>query len=296
MPIHRGIVASGYEFPTITGGTLTDGGGTYLYRTFSSSDTLTLTNGNLDIAYLNWGGGGAGGFKNDYVYPRYWNGYYNGSNAVVAGGSGGAGSNVTTGTCTIVPQSVFITIGAGGAGISYGGSSGSANTVPLTVSSGTLNVNARGFIAGVEKGGDNIQYNGAYYTTINSLYGGSPDFPSYHVGANGAGAGGVGGAAYPMTYFGDIIYGDMGGGGGYNAGYYDGNDYDLIYFNYWPPVAGTQVSSGGTNAGAGNNSGNGGNAVANLGGGGGAGVDRGGNGGSGRFIIRYLKKDVGYVG
>lgn len=55
-----GIVASEYEFPVVTGGTLFSDS-EYYYRVFKTTDNLVISGNSLEVEFLMVGGGGQGG-------------------------------------------------------------------------------------------------------------------------------------------------------------------------------------------------------------------------------------------
>jgi hypothetical protein len=79
--------------PRVSGGTLTSDS-TYYYRTFTSSGTLSITNGRLEVSALGVGGGAGGGW-----------GYY-----------GGNAGQVSFASYLSLAGDVYIGVGAGGAG------------------------------------------------------------------------------------------------------------------------------------------------------------------------------------
>lgn len=61
MPsLNLGISSSGYNFPTLSGGTLTSDA-TYYYRTFTSNGTLSIGINSINLDYFVIAGGGSGG-------------------------------------------------------------------------------------------------------------------------------------------------------------------------------------------------------------------------------------------
>lgn len=277
-----GITASSAaSLPVVTGGTLTSDA-TYYYRTFTANGTLTIENSPIDMTY--WVcGGGAGGGTRTYFYPYLWRGYFR-QNYCWAGGGGGGGSNVINGSVTYGPQSVTIVLGAGG----Y--TDGTNTSITSTPS---INVGAIGYRPYGPIGGGNNVYNGANFSTYGTAYDLAPD-PYYYIGGGGAGANGNGsglngGAALAIPGMGI----SLGGGGAAVHGGYDGNDYNPNNFTYYPAYFPDIAGTPGTNGGTGSALGNGGDAPANRGGGGGAGNGNGGQGGSGIAIFRYLRSAVG---
>ena len=86
--------------PTVSGGTLTSDA-TYYYRTFTSTNTLTVSTADLtaDVLCI---AGGAGGAK----------------------GGGGAGGYIYSSSQTLTPNSYTATVGAGGAAGTYDSANG----------------------------------------------------------------------------------------------------------------------------------------------------------------------------
>jgi hypothetical protein len=104
MTLPLGIVASGYLYPSVSGGTLTSDA-TYYYRTFTVSGDLIISNGPLSGDILLWGGGGGGGSMAST---------YSGS-----GGGGGGYYNIITFSNTAA-GTYAVTVGAGGASSTNG--------------------------------------------------------------------------------------------------------------------------------------------------------------------------------
>lgn len=255
--------------------------GLYTVVKWNTSGTTTweVPADSLLVEYLVVAGGGGGG----------------GTNPVSAGGGGGGG--FLCGTALSVSGTETIVVGGGGAGGAAGGSRGtSGGASSLTNDGATISATGGG------GGGGNPLYNGidggsgggAYYSgthghgvggegndggtaVIVADYGAGGGGGKSAVGANGAAAtGGNGGAGLSSIITGETVWYSGGGGGG-----------------IWK-VADTPGSGGSSIGGAGNDNGDGYDAVASTGSGGGGGGGEttphaGGDGSSGVVIVRYLE-------
>lgn len=169
-----------------TGGTVTESGG-YRIHTFTSSGTLTVTQGG-DVEYLVVaGGGGASGGVPGVNY-----------------GSGGAGGVLRSGTKINVLGTYPITVGAGGAGaLGYAtGSSGSTTTFD------DVSVTGGGGAASGRTGGSNADYSGGTNASSVSSGGGAG------AGANGSSSNGGSGVTSSIS---GASVGRGGGGAGANV-------------------------------------------------------------------------------
>jgi len=271
--------------PVVTGGTLTTDG-TYFYRTFTSSGTLSVTSGSINATYIMGGGGGGGGGRFLHV------------SSGGAGGGGGAGGFRAPASATL-SGNYTITIGAGGAGSANPGWNGDFGT-STTFNSVTAGGGGRGGGAAGQGGngnqnggsgggaGGNTSGGGTQGGAAGSLgltsaggnSGGSGPVTGGGGGGGASGAGafgstGTGGAAYSglstwTSTTGIGVDGAFCGGGG--GGFYSSN----------ASASGGGGGAGGTTAGAAASANSG------SGGAGGASVNQlGGNGGSGFVIVRY---------
>ena len=159
-----GVVASGYLYPVISGGTLTSDA-TYYYRTFTANGTLAVENQSVSIDYFVIAGGGQGGpgsqFYDGFEY------YY-----TLSGGGGASGTKAFSSAIFAV-NNYSVVIGGAGSGSSIG-----------SIVSVTAGGNGEG-AAG--NGGSNAEFSGAV-ASYPSGGGGA--------GANGNGSGINGGSAF----------------------------------------------------------------------------------------------------
>jgi hypothetical protein len=259
--------------PFATGGNIVANDGTYWYHAFLNSGTFTPLKA-LSCDALVIGGGGAGASK--------------------YGGSGGGAGGVSNSAQTLVSGTAYaITIGAGGAGVSYGPTSGPVGTSSSFV--GTSTVTSAGGQGGQIAGG-----------SIGNGIGGSSGSPTISVGGNGyvyaggysekgGGGGGAGGAGASPTF---VQYGVAGNGG---AGVSTYSTYASAtstgvsgFYAGGGSGGGARDTTAGTTTGGGGVGGQadsvGGAATANTGGGGGGGGgnNSSGKGASGLVIVRYL--------
>lgn len=240
-------------YPTISGGTLTSDS-TYYYRTFTSTDSISVSVSSALVDALIVAGGGGGVGKSGTRYGQ--NSY---------GGSGGAGGTRIVSGITLPVGSTTITIGSGGAGTTSSGQGGNGTSSSV---GGTSNVGGGG-------GGNGV-------TPANGSNGGSGGgcggWVQYKVGSatalGGSGTAGQGYSGASNTFGG-------GGGGASSAGSSTtgGNSSTLM---------GYTVGAGGSQNGAtaNSNTGNGGPSSSTNG-------STGGSGGSGLVVIRYAKSLVG---
>ena len=281
MPI-LGTVASGYNLPpsVVTGGTLTDDG-TYYYRTFTASGSLTVSNATLTAdVFILGGGGGRGGGSGTY------------------GGGGGSGGAAYFTNYSIATNTYSIVIGAFGAS----GASGS-NSTGLGVTAygggkggnyGGLNASTGGSggggiyqpAGGDQPGADATQATGAPSgATLLGNSGGGSSSPGRIDGGGGGGLGTSGGGGYNDVPY--DSYRAVGGAGGNGT---------TIISSWLATVGLGQLSSGSYYIGAGgggwgDNSGNNGLGIgANTGSGGSYGGITAAS--DGVIIIRYLKSAV----
>lgn len=299
MPSTLGIVASGYRFSSVSGGTLDTSNTEYYFRTFTGNNTLTVSDNSIMMDIFLVAGGGGGG--------------------VDAGGGGGAGG-IYLNSLLLSAASYSITIGAGG----------TSGTYPTVQTSGQNSTFIGGSVSVTAIGGGY----GGYWNSSSGAYGGSGggggSWGGYrgssaynsstgpYYGKNGANAvpynssapvyvfaeGGGGGATEEGQYgipYPDSGYGRGGRGGNgltlsWNSGQYGGGGGGGS--SYY--VSGLSRALGGTGGGGlgqtrelAATSGT----IYTGGGGGGAwgGIAGGAGqaGGSGICIVRYLRKDVG---
>lgn len=284
----------------ITGGTLTSDA-TYYYRTFTSTGTLAVENGDVVVDILAVAGGGTGGAIT--------------IGQTVRGAGGGAGGLVYLSSYTLPASSYVITVGAGGASASgsavskgsdsvitgngrtittYGGGSGGYND-------STNNATSGGSGAGQWYPG----YTGTAATQPSTTNDGVATYAGTGFGNKGGDSGssqpyasGGGGAGAAGKNF-NAVGGPVGGVGrqysefatatstGANGGYYAGGGGGAGY----PPEGGYAEYAGGLGGGGtGSNDSFAtiSNGTAYTGGGGGS----GGSGGSGVVIVRYAKSQV----
>jgi hypothetical protein len=281
----------------VTGGTLTSDS-QYYYRTFTSSGTLSISNGNLISDTLIVAGGGSGGGSAGA-------GYY--------GGGGGAGGLVAF-TNTPLSGDISVTVGAGGtsaAGTNLRGNKGNNSAIGSTTALGgggggggsdssiLIEPNKNGGTGGSGGGGQSAVGTDSKGGGV----GGSGTSGQGNSGGSGAGAfqiepqagGGGGGAGAAGS---NATSAAVGGAGGVGSSAYSS----------WGLATGTGQLSSGTYyyAGGGGGASNGTGGAAGLGGGGAGGGNHGvagtantggggGNGvagGSGIVIIRYTKSQV----
>jgi hypothetical protein len=283
--------------PYVTGGTLTSDS-QYYYRTFTSSGTLSISNGNLISDTLIVAGGGSGG-------GSAASGYY--------GGGGGAGGLVGF-TNTPLSGDVSVVVGAGGAssaGTNLRGNKGSNSAIGSTIALGGggggggsdssifISANKDGGTGGSGGGGQSAIGTGS----LGAGTGGAGTIGQGNSGGSGAGAfqiepqagGGGGGAGAAGS---NATSAAVGGAGGVGSSAYSS----------WGLATGTGQLSSGTYyyAGGGGGASNGTAGAGGLGGGGAGGGATGANGtantgggsgngmtgGSGIVIIRYTKSQV----
>jgi len=281
----------------VTGGTLTSDS-QYYYRTFTSSGTLSISNGNLISDTLIVAGGGSGG-------GSVSSGYY--------GGGGGAGGLLAF-TSTPLSGDISVTVGAGGTSAgatNLRGNQGSSSAIGSTTalggggggggsdSSSLITANKDGGAGGSGGGGQSAVGTGG----LGGGTGGAGTSGQGNTGGNGAGAfqiepqagGGGGGAGAAGS---NATSAAVGGAGGVGSSAYSS----------WGLATGTGQLSSGTYyyAGGGGGASNGTGGAAGLGGGGAGGGSEGANGtantgggagngragGSGIVIIRYTKSQV----
>jgi hypothetical protein len=274
--------SGGASGPTVTGGTAVVSGA-YTIRTFTASDTLSITGGSItaDILVIAGGGGGGNGGAN-YCGGGGAGGLLQPTSVVltgilpiVIGGGGGLnsqGSNTTFSTYTAVgggtgANSYYATGGAGGSGGGGGPTNGAGGA--RTVDQGNIggvasSANAGGSDSGAGGGGG---AGGAGYDRqspggFRNSPGGAGEGLQLSISGTATwyAAGGVGAGFY---------YGDRGNGiGGGTSGY-----------NY-PQFQNIQIDpTGSANTGSG--------------GGGKGWAQGGGSGGSGVVIIKYLTPSAG---
>jgi len=254
---------------TATGGTTYDYNG-YRVHVFTALSNFVVSSGCDDVEVMllsgggggrgdgNGGGGGGGGGKKVETVLRI-----SGTNPVVIGGGGAAGTN---GTASSVLGVSVAGGGAGGAIGTQGNSGGSGGGGGGFASGGLATIN-------VTSG-----YNGGAGGFYNGGGGGGAGGAGNNGNANPNETGGYGGPAQAFPYMSGwadpaalVGRGGGGGGGGGNNG-------------------GVALGGSGGGTGKGNASGVGGvgtNGDANYGGGGGGGYFTGGNGSTGMVWVRY---------
>lgn len=260
----------------LSGGTITELNG-YRYHTFTSSSSITFSQGGsievLSVAggggggATMGGGGGAGGLLNDQIFVEASSTF---SVTVGAGGAGGYAYNLSGQQGLVGSNTIFRSL------ISYGGGGGSGWSTYLATSGGSGGgANVSSVENQVPGSGVDGQGNRGGYGT---------DSPSPRTGGGGGGAGSVGG---------DGVLSTRGGNGGSGL---------QVWGSYYAGGGGGGVDTGAT-AGTGGIGGGGAGSVGTVlatsgtantgGGGGGAGYNTsgtgriGGTGGSGVVIIRY---------
>lgn len=266
------------DITTASGGTEVTSGG-YKYHTFTSSGTLTVSNGGEVELLVVAGGAGGGGASNFYT----------------PAGGGGAGG-LQSSTTTLGTGSYTVTVGSGGAGASgeaagsnggdssfgavltsVGGGGGGASWIGSNGQSGGSGGGARGYNAG------SIMYGGSGTTGQGNDggNGGDADGTRKPGSGGGAGAAGVrGGAGGIGSEYSVWATATSTGHSGYYAG---GGACGAGTQNGAPSPQAASTGGGGATGAAG---------LTNTGGGGGgnnwhASSAAGANGGSGIVIIRY---------
>ena len=285
----------GFSFPSgsagpsilVTGGIASESE-THFYRTFLSSDSLSVSGGNLPVEVFSVAGGGQGGF-NQYMY---WS------------GKGGGAGGVISGSLTLSENDTYAVVVGAGAPSQYFPPAKGSNSKIVSSSLGTV-------FESVGGGGASDIYGWEAPIAGGSGPGGTGlgYFDPVQGNSGGAGNGGGGGAGQP---------GQDGQAGGTQGG--DGTP----AYSDWGLATGTGELVAGTYYYAGGGCGNGWNepvfgrggygggggaqrpgsgygiypgpssGLANTGGGGSAACHTygGQNGGSGLVIIRYLKEAV----
>ena len=252
--------------PTITGGTLTSDA-TYYYRTFTASDSISISGTSLVSGEVLAVGGGGG------------------SSNTESGGGGGGGVRNFVSAGTVTPNTYAVTVGAGG---SAGASGSSSSALSIEAAGGGKGGEGGSSSNGGSGGGSRTSGQGLGNTPTTSPSrgnnGGTGTFspPNYSwgggggaggVGGNGSGTtGGTGGVGVTIT----AVINDVVGPGGAGVG---------LATSTW------NGRSGPTNGGSSGTSPT--NGATNRGGGAGApGGVSGRSGGSGVVIVRYLKSEV----
>jgi Major tropism determinant N-terminal domain/Fibronectin type III domain len=290
--------------PVVTGGTLASDS-TYYYRTFTSTGSLGVSQGNLTADVLTIAAGGGGG----------------GSSTLNGAGGGGAGGVSYASSQLFTPSTYTATIGAGGGTYSplsiVNGNNSQFGSLTAAVGGGRgggYNVNepSTGGSGGGAYGGLISSRTGAAGTAGQGNSGGNSQASGNGGGGGGAGgagsntaAGGAGTTSYSSWI--SAITSNMSGVSGWSTATETGAI----------ASGGGGLKNGGSAAipgggGAGGNTANsgypnyssttnatartGGNGTANTGGGGGAtwfSANSVGQGGSGIIIVRYTKESVG---
>jgi hypothetical protein len=278
------LTLNGGDLVVATGGTATTYGA-YEIRTFTSSGTLTVSDGG-SLEYLAVGGGGGGGGQS---------------------GGGGGGGEFRTGSLSVAPDEIFTVTRGSGGGVNGGGNNNNRGSTGGTSSliSGSNSVSAFG--GGGGGGANNNLGLGGVGTGSaggNGWIFQDPPFPPAVAGGNGGSGGRYGG--------GDLAGGGGGGAGG-NGGngsggtvggnggvglsssisgvltYYAGGGGGATQNNLTSGLGGLGGGGRGGYAWGGNPALQGATAGApNTGGGGGGADDGPGIGGSGIVIVRYI--------
>lgn len=239
-------------FPTVSGGSLTSDA-TYYYRTFTGSSSIS-TDGPItaDVLVVAGGGGAGGGGSR-----RYFSG--------TTGGCGGAGGTRTV-SVTIPAGSTAITVGGGGSGSTYTGTTSNGGDSGI---SGLVNNSGggRGATSGIVSGSSGGSGGGGFY---DGYYKGPSSFGGSS-GISGQGNSGASGTA-----------GGAGGGGAASAGSSTTGGAATSIFGYTVGAGG----SGNNQVSGASNTGNGGGTASTNG-------TTGGNGGSGLVVVRYTRSQVG---
>jgi hypothetical protein len=211
--------------PSVSGGVLTSDA-TYYYRTFTASDTLTVTNGSVSMEAIVIGGGGNGG------------GYF--------GGGGGAGGLLENFNMVLTPNNYVVTVGAAGRNnttfngmTAFGGGNGYGQAGG---SGGGTYGNSYSYAVGgastqTSNGG------GTGYGSPGEDYTGYGAYP-YFAGSGGGGAGGGRDGRYYPAWAAATGTGDNNGYAGGGAGNY-----------YYSPFGGNGPGVGIPNTGSANASG-----------------------------------------
>jgi hypothetical protein len=194
--------------PVVSGGTLSNDG-TYFYRTFNSSGTLTVSSTSLtSVDYVITGGGGSSTGSSSYAGPAWEcnNAYVD---YATNGGGGGGGGVRYLSSQTISTGSHSISVGGGGSpssAFSQSSGTGTNGTGENGGTSGSPQNNAGAPATTTQSGSVFCDYHG--YTYYNPTYfrrnGGGGG------GSNGAASGQSGGGS--VSYFGSS-YGSGGQGG-----------------------------------------------------------------------------------
>ena len=255
------------KLPTVSGGVLTSDE-LYYYRTFLGNDTLTISDGPLDLEALVVGGGASG-----------------------ANEAGGGAGGLLLQALTLTPSAYPALIGAGGA-INWPNSAGNNTTFAgLTALGGSL---AQGNTGGSGTGAASDWQKG--YGTPGQGNDGGPGGPYYSAGGGGgAGAAGGGGQGFR--------YGGNGGNGLYLPEWANATGTGVNGYYAGGGAGGGNWGQGTPGLGGGGQGGTDGyqqtaslpylyGAANTGGGGGGRGGNVGGPGGSGIVIVRYLKTAV----
>jgi len=279
-----------------TGGTestITVDGVDYRVHTFTSSGTLTVTEGG-EVEYLVVGGGGGGGGIPNASGGSAGGGGGGGYRCSVAGESSGGGASAES-PLTVTAQQYTVTVGSGGAGGvgaqlgSSGGSSSFGSITALGGGGGSAQTIDNDGAAGGSGGGARQAGTGGAGTSGQGFAGGdSSGSDGVSSGGGGAGAagtsgsgdtGGDGGIGVASSITGQSVYRAGGGGGS------GGNT---------SPIFGGAGGLGGGGTAPSSVRTNGVNGTANTGGGGsgasggtGTAAANGGSGGSGIVIVRY---------
>ena len=275
------LTLNGGDLVVATGGTATTYGA-YEIRTFTSSGTLTVSDGG-SLEYLAVGGGGGGGGQS---------------------GGGGGGGEFRTGSFSVAPDEIFtVTRGAGGG---VNGNDRGSNGVTSSLISGSNSVSAfggggGGAILNNGRGNGGANTGSAGGNGWNSAFTNSPVVAGGNGGTGGQwgledrGGGGGGGAG---GNGGNGVLNSSGGNGGVGlsssisgvATFYAGGGGGATPNNN---VSGLGGLGGGGKGGAGYDGHTPATAGApNTGGGGGGADDGPGIGGSGIVIVRYISSSA----
>ena len=275
------LTLNGGDLVVATGGTATTSGA-YEIHTFTSSGTLTVSDGG-SLEYLAVGGGGGGGGQN---------------------GGGGGGGQLRTGSLSVAPDEIFtVTRGAGGGvnGNDRGSNGGTSSLISGSNSVSAFGGGGGGAILNNGRGNGGANTGSAGGNGWNSAFTNSPVVAGGNGGTGGQwgledrGGGGGGGAG---GNGGNGVLNSSGGNGGVGlsssisgvATFYAGGGGGATPNNN---VSGLGGLGGGGKGGAGYDGHTPATAGApNTGGGGGGADDGPGIGGSGIVIVRYISSSA----
>lgn len=243
MPI-LGILSSGGKKPIVTGGTVTYDGA-YTIRTFTSSDTLTVTNGPL-IADALIVGGGASGCGNIYAVAT----------------PGGNGGEVVASSSLSMNGSYAVTVGLGGSGTSansYTQNAGGTTSIGALVTAlGGQSQPSTGAGAAARPGGGRGAYGSSYSANSTSATSGTTSSisgTSYAYsgggGCSGSNQTNISGTSCPTTSGGSAATGAGAGGAGSCTGA-GGNGSAATNYGAGGGAGGCCLTTGGAGGAGGN--------------------------------------------